>query len=75
MLGFMAGIDARVEEQEAMYEELDNFDHKLGLYEDYALLDEHEEPQPPTEQHTELSRALANGCQSRQLCVPGGAGV
>ena len=46
MLGFMAGIDARVEEQEAMYEELDNFDHKLGLYEDYKLLDDHEEPPP-----------------------------
>ena len=46
MLGFMAGIDARVEEQEAMYEELDNFDHKLGIYEDYALLDDHEEPPP-----------------------------
>ena len=49
MLGFMAGIDARVEEQEAMYEELDNFDHKLGLYEDYALLDDRSELDPSGE--------------------------
>ena len=54
MLGFMAGIDARVEEQEAMYEELDNFDHKLGLYEDYKLLDEHEEPPPPPAERAAL---------------------
>ena len=54
MLGFMAGIDARVEEQEAMYEELDNFDHKLGLYEDYALLDEQKEPPPPPAERAAL---------------------